>query len=763
MADKQNSVLLSLREIIEEVSTKSSFEDTVTTLVEKIRKAANCDCCSLYLLNSRKTFLCLEATDGLQKESIGKVMLQVGEGLVGLVAKKQELLNLADAPSHPNFKYLPDVGEDEFMSFLGAPVINQGELLGVLVIQSKESRQFDAQEETFLITLSAQIASIIAQNKSVKENTVEYNGKRYKGKTGSGSIAIAQAVVWKPPVTFETATIMYSDDKEIQSELFHQTLFQLQTEMDLANLRLQETSHNTASSGYMSGYGSLLDDTTFEDEVDSEIFNQGFVATSAIKVVAQRRIDKANDENHPDKVSDIRDFASILISRLVHLSPSDTDLTVPIVIVVKSMPAALVAEMPHNKVAGFVCVDNATSSHTAILARDLGIPAVIDVNIDLDEVDGKTIIVDGQNAEVIVEPSSSVVDEYMQLISQRRELHDLFEAVKFEKAISQDGKRITVQLNAGLSHEDDDLAQQTDGIGLYRTEIAFMLSNTLPTEEQQISWYKGLLTQFKDLPVCMRTLDIGGDKLLPYLPIEDSQNSALGWRGIRVCIDQPNILKSQLRAMIKANIDTGNLDIMLPMISRLEEVLIVKRILNESYNEIVEELGHEIPRPRLGVMIEVPCVAFILDELAAECDFFSIGSNDLIQYLFAADRTNQKVSKIFDPFNPAAVRCLKYLKDKCDATGKSIAVCGEQAGSTTGSMLLMSLGYENLSMNYSQIARIKYIVRNINLEELQEIGRTALTLNSSAKIKSLYVEYAKQKGLSTVIDPKNFIDVDDRS
>lgn len=757
MENKQNSILLALRQIIQEVSTKSSFEDTVTTLVEKIRSTTHSDCCSLYLLNSRKNLLRLAATDGLQKDSIGKASLMIGEGLVGLVAQKEELLNLADAPSHPNFKYLPDVGEDEFLSFLGVPVINQGELLGVLVIQCKQNRQFNEQEETFLITLSAQIASIIFVNRSSKETGSDFNnGKRYKGKTGSGSIAIAQAVVYKPPVNFETMQVVYSDDKDIQSELFHQTIFQLQMEMDIANLHLQENSHQEASSGYMSGYGSMLNDLSFEEDVDEEIFSQGIVAASAIKIVAQRRMDEATLAGQTEKVRDIRDFAGILITRLVHLSPKESELSSPVVLVVKSMPAALVAEMPHEKIAGFVCVDNATSAHTAILARDLGIPAVIDVNLDLNDVDGRTIIVDGQNAEVIVDPSSSVVDEYMQLISQSRQQHALFESEKYEKGITLDGQRVNIQLNAGLNHEGDDLASQTDGIGLYRTEIAFMLSNSMPSEEQQTTWYKTLLSQFAGVPVCMRTLDIGGDKSLPYLPIEEKQNSALGWRGVRVCIDQPNLLKTQLRAMIIANIEYGNLEIMLPMVSRLEEVLIVKRILKEAIREVEEEHRKVIPRPKFGVMIEVPCVALILDELAAECDFFSIGSNDLIQYMFAADRSNPRVSKIFDPFNPAALRCFKFLLDKTRHLDRPISVCGELAGSPIGSLLLMSLGYRNLSMNYSQIARVKYITRHINVADLMSIGKKALTLNSSVKIKSLYVEYAKAQGLASVIDPKNY-------
>ncbi|MGN0903160.1 MAG: putative PEP-binding protein, partial [Succinivibrio sp.] len=324
-----------------------------------------------------------------------------------------------------------------------------------------------------------------------------------------------------------------------------------------------------------------------------------------------------------------------------------------------------------------------------------------------------------------------------------------------EKGITTDGKRIKIELNAGLNHDGEDLASQTDGIGLYRTEISFMLSSTLPKEETQYEWYKELLEQFKDLPVCMRTLDVGGDKGLPYLPIEE-QNPALGFRGIRVCIDQPNIIKTQLRAMLKANMDTGNLEVMLPMVSRLEEVLTVKRIMNEAIRELEDEFSRPVNRPRFGVMIEVPCVAFIMEELASECDFFSIGSNDLIQYLFAADRSNPKVSKIFEPFNPAAVRCFKLLIDKANETGKEISVCGELAGSPIGSLLLMSLGYTCLSMNYSQIARVKYMVRHINLGDLMAIGKKALTLNSSVKIRALYQEYAESLGLGSVIDQQKY-------
>jgi len=753
MTEHSNSILLALRKIIEKVSAKRTFEEAVNSLVEEIRIATGADCCSLYIKVAHRKVLKLSATDGLQKDSIGKATLEIGEGLVGLVAKKQELINLADAPSHPNFKYMPDVGEDEFSSFLGVPILNQGEILGVLVIQCKEKRVFGEQEETLLITLSAQIASTISLNRSIKVNE-ELKVMRYKGKKGSGSIAIAQAVVYKPPVTFENIQIMYADDKDIQSELFHQTMFQLQMEMDKANLYLQENRHDMAASGYMSGYGSMLDDPEFEEEVDAEIFNKGYAATSAVKIVAMHRIEDALHQGDDDKARDMRDFISILISRLVHLAPKETDLSSPVVVVVQSMPAALVAEMTKDKIAGFVCLDSSTSAHTSILARDLGIPAVIGVNLDIADIDGRTIIVDGQNSEVLVDPPSSLLDEYTQLIAINKKENNLFEKGKTDPAVTLDGKRITVQLNAGLDHQDTDFSGQIDGIGLYRTEISFMLCDKFPSEEQQTFWYKNLLSRFKGIQVCMRTLDVGGDKSLSYLPIEEN-NPALGWRGIRVLIDQPNIFKTQLRAMIAAQKDFGNLEVMVPMVSRLEEVLITKRILNEAIGELEKEYDTPIKRPRFGIMIEVPCVGLMMDELASECDFFSIGSNDLISYMFAADRNNPKVSKLFDAFNPAAVRYFKYLSARAKSLQRPISVCGEIAGSPLGCLLLLSLGYTTLSMNYSQIAMVKYIIRNVDLAELIALGKRALALNSSVKIKQLYIEYMKEKGLYWIVQSKS--------
>lgn len=752
MDERQTQILLALRQITEEVAAQHTLEKAIDILVQRIRAVTFADCCSLYLSDPFKKYLRLAATDGLEKTAIGKANLRIGEGLVGYVGQKQELVDLADAPSHPNFKYLPDIGEDEFFSFLGVPVINQGELLGVLVIQSRQKQGFNELEESFMVTLSAQIASIIATSKSMRDAN-DANIKRCRGESGTGGIAIARAVVWQPTLSLEDVPITCTEDRDMQLELFNQAIFQLQTEMDQATLEMQERHNAQAANGYLSGYGNMLDDPTFQDEVASEILDKGLLASSAIKVVTEKRLQNFKLHGLKEKYFDARDFAQIIISRLVHSSSQSVKIDHDkIILVVKNLPAAMVAELDRNNIAGFITVDNATSSHTAILARDLGIPAVIGVQLNLNEVDGHTVIIDGHNSEVLIEPSQSVIDEYRQLVSQNREQADLFSAEKNKKSITLDGVELKIQLNAGLSHnESDDLPAQTDGIGLYRTEIAFMLSQTFPSEMQQTEWYRKLLEQFKGYPVCMRTLDIGGDKGLAYLPIEEG-NPALGWRGIRVTLDQPNILKTQLRSMLFAQQEFENLEIMIPMVSRLEEVISFKKILNEAIKEIVIQTNKPVKPPRFGVMIEIPSIAYVLPEIAKEVDFFSIGSNDLTQYLMAVDRSNQKVCRFFDVFNPAIIRCLKYLCDESNRLGKPISVCGEIAGNPLGALMLLSLGYKCLSMNYSELARVKYICRRISFADLQEIGQIALTLDNSVKIRALYNEYAANQGLSRIID-----------
>ena len=752
MDDRQSHMLLALRQITENVSVQSTLEDAMSLLVVSIRKATGADCCSLYLVDSFKKFLKLAATDGLSKQAVGKARLRIGEGLVGSVGEKQELIDLADAPSDPKFKYLPEVGEDEFFSFLGVPVLNQGELLGVLVIQSKERRQFGPVEESFLVTLSAQIASIIAVSRSQKDSSSE-SVQAYVGEQGTGGIAIAKAVVWQPEVQLADVTVQHTKEPEVQQELFHQSLFPLQTEMDLNTLHMSENGKKDAAFGYVSGYGSLLDDTTFQDDVDTEIMANGLTAASAVKVVAERRLSDLASSEDRDGYLDLRDMSEIIISRLMNFSSRAPELKEDVVLAVRSLPAAMVAELKRYRVCGFISMESAANSHTSVLARDLGIPSVSGLHFDINTLNGRTVIVDGMNSELLVDPSESIIAEYRQMMLSGREQEDLFSREKYKEAVSTDGVRVRVELNAGLSHEEmTDLPEQCDGVGLYRTEISFMMSGSLPGEQQQVQWYRSVLKQFKKQSVTMRTLDVGGDKALSYLPIEEI-NPALGWRGVRITIDQPQILKTQLRSMIIAHSEYGNLQIMIPMVSRLSEIVTCKRMLSQVVKEVSAQLGREIPMPKFGVMLEVPAVIYMMDEILGEVDFVSIGSNDLMQYLLAVDRGNQKVSRFFEPFHPAVVRCLKQLCDKAGQRNIPITVCGEIAGNPLDAMMLLSLGYTELSMNYSELARVRYTVRRVSIGALKDIGEQALKLCHSEDIRKIYLDYAQSVGLGRVVMP----------
>lgn len=739
--------LQALRQITQEVSSEHDLKKAMSLLVQHIRHTTEADCCSLYLFDDFRKRYRLMATDGLSQSAVGKASLRSDEGLVGVVGTTNEILNLADATSHPNFKYLPDVGEDEYLSFLGVPILNQGDKLGVLVVQSKCKQVFGEQEESFMVTLAAQIGSFIARSK--QENSVEDDVlRRIKGQASSGDVAIARAMLWQPDTSVEDIKIQNCDDPMLQVELFNQVIFQLQIEMDRATLKLQSDDSRSGVSGYVSNYGRLLDDTAFQDEVVKTIEEGNYLATSAIKLVVERRVKEA--EGNREKILDIKDLGQVLVSRLVHARNRDFDVDEPVILVMENIPASMVAEIPDDKVVGLVATSQGASAHDSILARDFGIPAVLGVKFNVADIDGHTIIIDGRNCEVILDPPDSVVDEYRQLVNQSREQMDLFAKESTRTVECLDGRHVSIGLNAGLNQKGSDLIDSCDNVGLFRTEIAFMLCQTFPSEQQQYEWYAHLLEQFAPKPVCMRTLDIGSDKGLSYLPIKEG-NPALGWRGVRVTMDMPNILYTQLRAMLRAHQKYGNLELMIPMVSRLEEVLFVKKAIIEVANELRVRTGSEVTLPRFGVMVEVPSCLYLMDELAREVDFFSIGSNDLIQYLLAVDRSNEKVNRFYDCFHPAVVRCLHDLCEQAARLKKRITLCGESAGDPLSAMMLLSLGYDSLSMNYSYLGRIKYILRRVDFGQLQEIGKKALTLSDASSIRALYENYATTQGLGKII------------
>lgn len=751
-------MLTTLRQIVEGMTQAVSLHDAMKVLVCQTRAAMEVDCCSVYLAEPQRRRYRLAATDGLAQAAVGKVAMPYDEGLVGLVGRREELINLADAPAHPNFKYLPEVAEDEFNSFLGVPIMQQRQVLGVLVVQQRDSRQFDEGDESFLVTLAAQLAARVlhAETRGILQQAEPQLHRTLKGLPVSGGVAIARAWVWQPKMELDQVTLKKSEDPELQVELFNQAMLQVQLDLDAMALRFRE-SVNPDSMGIFEIYQHLLSDPGYVQQIEAEILEEGWTASSAVRRVSERFIAQfaaMNDGYLRERAVDVRDVAQRLLSRLVHSQIEDFDFDEPVILLAAEVTASLLAEIPRERLVGMVSLRGAVNSHAAILARAMGIPAVMGIELPLAELDHRLLVIDGNGGELVIEPAQAVMDEYHQLILQAKAFSDLVGAESHLAAETIDGERMSVLLNAGLNVDTENAVRDmADGIGLYRTEIPFMLHDRFPSEQEQTSRYREILSHYADRPVCMRTLDVGGDKPLPYFPIVED-NPFLGWRGIRLTLDHPELFLAQLKAMLRASEHLDNLSIMLPMVSSLSEVQAARRLLDQAWLEISEELGPKggsVRYPMLGAMIEVPSILYILPEMAPYVDFWSVGSNDLTQYLLAVDRNNSRVSALYDAFHPAVIRVLKQVVESANAQGKPVSICGELAGDPLGVLILMAMGYRRFSMNLNNLARIKYVIRRTNLTELTPLLELGLKQNDSAALKELFVGYLERIGLSGLL------------
>ena len=721
-------MLTLLRKIIESVIAAPNLQDAMHNLVVKTKESLNADCCSIYLAEPNEKRFRLVSSDGLSQDAVGKTILHYGDGLVGYVGKKLEVINLADATAHPNFKYLPEVGEDCFRSFLGVPIVDQRQLLGVLVVQQKEPRKFDESDESFIVTLAAQLASKVAHAQMLNQMKIERCfSKPIKGIAASNGQSVARAFVWYPQLDLDHVVVTHTDDVFTQVELFKQAIFQVQLDLDTLMLRINQTSSKNETSEILEIYSMMINDVSFSEKIVKAISEQKIMAVSAVKIVCEEMISKLADGGSrymQDRTVDIRDVAQRLLSKLAHNQAHNYDLNTPVILVAEEVSASLLVEIPTKVLKGVVSLKGSVNSHAAIMARSLNIPAVMGVQIPLDAVDKKILVLDGTKGEILIEPDSAVREEYEEIIRRRRHMQEMVEKEFCQPVVSTDGQRVWVALNAGL---DVDMKKEEksflDGVGLYRTEIQFMLQSSFPTEVEQQGFYAEFLRSFSGMPVCMRTLDVGGDKQLPYFKVEEI-NPALGWRGIRMTLDNQSILLSQYKAMLRASVGLDNLNIMIPMVTSVDEVMDAKRILDDAYQEVLDEIkceGKTLKYPKFGVMIEVPSMLFILEDVAPLVDFFSIGTNDLTQYMLAVDRSNSRVSHIYTPYHPAVLRVLREIGRKISELGSKVDVCGEMCGGVMGMVILLAFGYRIFSMNLSSIAKIKYVIRRIDISQITRI------------------------------------------
>lgn len=729
----------------------ASLTDALELLVNETCLAMNTEVCSIYLADNDRRCYYLMATRGLKKPRGRTITLAFDEGVVGLVGRLAEPINLADAQSHPSFKYVPQVKEDRFRAFLGVPIIYRRQLLGVLVVQQREHRQFDESEESFMVTLATQLAAILSQSQL---NAIfgQYRQTRIRALAAAPGVAVAEG--WQDTsqpsldLVYKASTL----DSVRERERLTQALEEAAAEFRRFSKRFTASSQKE-SAAIFDLYSHLLNDARLKRELFAEI-DAGSVAEWAVKQVVEQfaaQFASLQDTYMRERAGDLRALGQRLLFHLDDSTSGTSQWPERFILVADELTATLLAEVPQDRLAGVVVRDGAANSHAAILVRAMGIPTVMGADIQPSLLSQRLLIVDGYRGEILVDPEPVLVQEYQRLITEEIELSKLAEDDVEQPAELKSGERIQVLLNAGLSPEHEQLlGGRVDGVGLYRTEIPFMLQSGFPSEDEQVAQYQGMLQLYPQKPVTLRTLDIGADKQLPYMPISE-ENPCLGWRGIRVTLDQPEIFLIQVRAMLRANAGTGNLGILLPMITSLEEVDEAKRLIDRAGREVQEVLGYELPKPRLGVMIEVPAMIFMLPYLKSRVDFISVGTNDLTQYLLAVDRNNTRVASLYDSLHPAMLQVLRQILVQATDSGLQVSLCGEMAGDPMGALLLVGLGYRQLSMNGRSVARIKYLLRNVDLVEAEALAERVLTAQMTTDVRHLTAAFMERRGLGGLI------------
>ncbi|MGJ8679398.1 phosphoenolpyruvate--protein phosphotransferase [Paraglaciecola sp.] len=757
-------MLTTLKRIVQEVNQIPVLDEALSCLAHRLIEALKVDSCSIYLADYEQQHFILAATQGLASEAVGQVSIGFSEGLIGLIGQREEPINISDAPSHPRFKHYPEVREDLYHAFLGAPIIHQRKVLGVLTLQQREKRRFSEDEEAFLVTLAMQLAVEISNAKargsinSLAENVPKDWQKSLRGVPGSSGLATGVGFLQNLMVNIHSHVHKRSDNTEEQIENYRLAVKKTQQDMAVLSERIQGEVPDDVRAIFQL-YHHLLDANSLGREVEKKI-KGGWDAPTSLKMVIEnfiRQFQSMNDTYMRERAVDVEDMGNRVLANILGLGNDEATKREPSdhsILIAEEVTAAMLAEFPSEKLKGIVSMRGSNNSHAAIMARAMGVPAVMgltDVPITL--LDQKDILLDGYTGDVIVSPNVTIRHEFEQLILEEQLLSEKIHAQDNLPAMTKDKCQLNLFVNAGLSLEsENNINPDSDGVGLFRTEIPFMMRQRFPTEQEQADLYRELLIAEPHKPFTMRTLDVGGDKPLPYFPITE-ENPFLGWRGIRLTLDHPEIFLVQIRAMLRASIGLDNLSIMLPMITSVSEVSEAKRLIRQAFYEVEEDaklLGQHLNMPKIGVMLEVPAVIYQLPQLAKIVDFFSVGSNDLTQYLLAVDRNNARVSELYDSYHPAVLSALNTIAKHAEMLQVPITVCGELAGEPGGVVLLMAMGYRKLSMNNHNLLKVKWIVRNISRNESEQLLAKVLTLNNPQDVRdevNLYLELSGLGGL----------------
>jgi phosphotransferase system enzyme I (PtsP) len=742
-----------LRRLREVMAEPVSAQDRLDKIVVLIAANMVAEVCSVYVLRVDST-LELYATEGLNREAVHQTVMRSDEGLVGLVASEASAINLSDAQAHPAFSYRPETGEEIYHSFLGVPILRAGNTLGVLVVQNRARRTYSEEEVEALQTTAMVLAEMIASGElaALAPPGAEPAGRRsmrLQGAVLNEGIALGHVVLHEPRVII---TNFIADDIAKERARLESAITALRADLD-AMLEHGDVPEGGEHREVLEAYRMFAHDRGWVHKLEEAVLT-GLTAEAAVERVqsdTRARMLRQTDPYLRERLHDLDDLANRLLRQLLghDHAPAREHLPENAIIVARSMGPAALLDYDRKRLRALVLEEGGPTSHVAIIARALGIAAVGEVNNAIGFVDfGDAIIVDATSGEVHIRPSHDLEASYIERVRVRARRQLQYQALRDKPCVTRDGVEISLLLNAGLLVDLPHIEETgASGVGLFRTELQFMVAGQFPRTGEQLSLYRAVLDAAAGRPVTFRTLDVGGDKVLPYMRIIEEENPALGWRAIRLGLDRPALLRSQIRALLRAA-SARELRVMFPMIAAVREFDEAKELVERELTYLRRH-NHRLPeRVEIGTMVEVPSLLYQLDELLDRVDFLSVGSNDLAQFLFAADRGNPRVSTRFDDLSIPMLRALRDIAERGEAHGKPVTVCGEMASKTVGALALIALGYRKLSLVPSAVGPVKAMALELDVGKAATLTKALISRkDGGSSIRDKLVAFAETEGV----------------
>jgi phosphotransferase system enzyme I (PtsP) len=730
-----------------------SAQDRLDKIVIQIAANMVAEVCSVYVMRGDGT-LELFATEGLNREAVHLTTMRAGEGLVGLIAATAEPLALSDAQSHPAFSYKPETGEEIYHAFLGVPLLRAGNTLGVLVVQNRTYRVYAEEEMEALQTTAMVLAEMIASGElqalaPLDTGTALRRPLHQRGVSLADGVGLGHVVLHEPRVVVKN---LIAENVEAETKRLDSAIGEVRASIDEL-IERGDVAHHGEHREVLETFRMFAHDQGWLRRM-REAVASGLTAEAAVERVQsdnRARMLRQTDPYLRDRLHDLDDLANRLLHRLVGRDLVAERSTLPdnAIIVARSMGPAALLDYDRSRLRGLVLEEGGPTSHIAIVARALGIPAIGEVANATSLVEpGDAIIVDGGAADVQIRPRPDVEAAYAEKARLRARRQEQYRRLRDVPSVTKDGVEVSLQLNAGLVIDLPHLHETgAVGVGLFRTELQFMVAERMPSATEQQALYNAVFAAAGDLPVTFRTLDIGGDKILPYMQSMEEENPALGWRAIRIGLDRPGLLRAQVRALLKAAGERP-LKIMFPMVATCDEFERAKTIVDRE-KVYLSRHGHTLSSDlKLGVMLEVPALLFQIDEICRAADFISVGSNDLMQFLFAVDRDNRMVANRFDPLSAPALRALKLVAEKAAAAGCTATVCGEIGGRPLEAMALIGLGYRSLSMAPTAIGPVKAMLLEMHAAEVGALLNEELDrAGGGESVRPALAAFAESRGI----------------